>query len=154
MIERKIIIPAEHFTLLKGEDDGQLVTILINDGLTKFEGIDVFPWHLSVLFSLPSRDSGRPDDVELKKLNDYEDYLIQGLQVCAEKPNALHVATRTGNNMRCTKFQVHDPEIADSFLRNVCEKNDTPYPMDYKMHHDEEWNEALGFLRLVNTPSA
>jgi len=154
MADRNIILPTDHFTLVKGQDDGQLVTILINDALAQFEDRDIFPWHLSILFSLPHRDSGRPDDTELKGLNDYEDSLIEGLRSSSERPNALYLSTRTGNNVRCTKFQVHDPEVANSFLQQVCEKNDTPYPMGYKMHHDDEWTDARGFFGLLSSPNA
>jgi hypothetical protein len=153
MTEYRIIIPDDNYTLIKGEDENQLVTILVNTGLAEFEQRVVFPWYLSVLFFLPERESGRPTNEESELVNNYEDFLIKGLRESAEKPNALHLAARTGNSMKCIKFLVHDPEIADNFLKSVCDRNDTPFPLEYKMDHDPEWIEANGFFELAKISS-
>ena len=153
MKEYQLLIPEEHFTLVKGTEDNQLITIVINDGLVDFEPKVVFPWHLSILFLFPESETGRPTDEQWNLLNEYEDLLAKGLKDSDEKPNALFLAARTGNSMKFLKFQVHNPEVANDFLQSVCAKNDTPFPLDYKMEHDPDWTEGNGFLQLVKESS-
>ncbi len=154
MEDYQVSFPDEHFTLVEGESEGQLVTVLANDSLVDFEHKFLFPWRLSIRFTFPERDSGTPTQTESNQLNEYEDFLIDGLKASDEKPNALFIATRTGNDVKCIKLQIHEAEVAHSFLQKVCESNDTPFPMDYEMEHDEDWGEANGFLELTKAPPA
>jgi hypothetical protein len=149
MKEYKLQLPEDNFTLVEGESDNQLVTILVNEGLISLEHKIVFPWHLSILFLFPESESGRPTSEEKNLLDKYEDSLIEGLKESNDKPNALFLAARTGNSMKCLKFQVHNPEVANDYLQSVCERNDTPFPLDYKMEHDPEWIEGNGFFELT-----
>ncbi len=148
--EYEIVIPDESFVLVDSEEDGLPAKIKVNENLLAFEPKLIFGWHLSIQFTLQALDeNGLPTAEESEALSDYEEFLNENITGPKVKPNGLYVGSVTWNRRRELMFLVHDPEVADKFLKFVCERNDTPRGLHYEMEHDPEWGKAMGYLQLL-----
>ena len=145
-------IPDPHFTLINAQRDGIPEVIVVNDALLSFQHAELFPWHLRVrLEAKETIENGMPSPSESRLLFEIGDAIevavLNGLTHVGAK-NSLFLARSTWNELRELLFQVHDPEIADSALRQLLESKSWDRPWEYRMHEDPQWKEAARVFAL------
>lgn len=147
--EYKVEIPPVSYTLAKFKQESLPGVALINDALLEFEPKVVFSWHLSVMLHLP-HDEANEVIVESEVLDSFEDDLTTQLTLSeSKKPNGVILGRVTWNNTREIIYRIHDPETADSSLAEVIQNKSHPYPMDYRIDEDAQWDLAKWHLDAV-----
>lgn len=152
MTDYRVIIPEEHYHILKFKQDNLPGVAVINDALKEFEPKIVFSWHLSIMFDLEDLvNNGMPSKQEQVVIDAYGDLLDSDIKGAnKEKPNALFLARITWNKTRELIWRVYDPEIAHKYLQQIIADNSSPREFDYRIDPDEEWK--LAKWHLTNWP--
>lgn len=145
----EVVIPEERYATLTAEEDGLPAVMVVNANLVDWDPKVVFAWNLSLLFTLKEIKNGLPSKEEKARLYEFEDSLAPSLKGDPGQPNALWLATRNWNGRRELIYRVHNPELANEVMTQICRENTTPNPLHYEMTHDPEWRAAepyfLGF---------
>jgi hypothetical protein len=141
MTEYKVIIPDEYYELLDFTTKDLPGVAVINSALREFNAKEVFGWHLSLTLDLVEFvENGMPSKNEQEIIDKYGDLLddhIKGPD--KNKPNGLFLARITWNKTRELVWRVHDPEIADKYLKQVITENSSPRQFDYTIQSDDDW---------------
>lgn len=144
MKKYRVIIPEEECQVLEFIQEEMPGVAAINSALKKFEPKIVFSWHLSIMLDLEDLiANGMPSQDERKLIDKYGDMLdrdIKGPDL--KKPNALFLARITWNKTRELIWRVHDPEIANNYLKKIIKDKSFPRPFDYRMDKDDNWELA------------
>jgi Family of unknown function (DUF695) len=148
MKEFKVILPKESYSILDFKQEGLPGVAVINKALKDFEPKEVFAWHLAIMLDFEDMiENGMPSKAEREIVDpfcDKLDSLIKGSDV--NKPNAQFLVRITWNKTRKLIWRVFDPEITDSLLKQIIEKNESPRQFDYRMEHDLNWDLAKAYL--------
>ena len=116
----------------------------VNAALKEFEPKDVFSWHLSVLISCVHLvENQLPSPDEQKLLYEFEDKLHPLIKA---NSNALFLARVTHDALREIIWRVHDPEAANSVLREILKTKDYPREFEYRMDEDPGWEKTVWYL--------
>ena len=143
--EVRVILPEEHYTLFNTSRQELPEVIVVNDALLTFQHTDVFPWHLDIQIDAQDfGDNGMPTPDESAALFELGDAMQSELV----GRNALFLARSTWNAIRELSFRVHDPEVADSILREMLDKKPHAREWEYRMQHDPEWHLAGYIFKL------
>lgn len=141
MNEFKVIIPDEHYSILNFRQEELPGIAVVNSALREFEPKEVFSWHLSIMVDLKELiENGMPSRTEVEIVDNFGDFLdskIKGDD--KEKPNALFLARITWNATRELIWRVYDPEVADTFLKDLIKNGNPIREFDYRMENDSEW---------------
>ena len=141
MKEFKVIIPDEYYSILNFRQEELPGVAVVNTSLRTFEPKEVFGWHLSIMLQCEELiDNGMPSKAEVKVIDDLGDFLDEKIKgENRERPNALFLARITWNGTRELIWRVNDPEISNTFLKNLIENTSTIREFDYRIDDDEEW---------------
>ena len=140
----RVVIPQELQTLIKFHQRNLPGFATVNSVLKEFEPKIVFSWHLSVLIRCVHLIEGRlPSPEEQNLLYEFEDKLDPLIKA---KGNALFLARVTHDAHREIIWRVHDPEAANSVLREILRTKDLQREFDYRMDEDPRWDKAKWYL--------
>jgi hypothetical protein len=143
----KVVIPKDAHTLITFHQRDLPGFATVNSALREFEPRIVFSWHLSVLVrcvqligdALPSTD-------EQKVLYEFEDKLDPLIKASC---NALFLARVTHDAQREIIWRVHNPEAADSVLREMLRTKDYLREFEYRIDEDPNWEKTRWYLDRV-----
>ena len=148
MTDYKVIIPEEAYSLVKFRQEDMPGIAFINASLKSFENHIVFPWHLSLMLNFTDLiDNGMPSSDERGLVDPFFDKVEMDLKGDSVKPNGLFLARITWNGTREFIWRIHEPEIANKYLRKVIRQKKSPRPFDFRMDHDPEWKLAQWHLK-------
>ena len=149
MDEFRVVIPEENYSVLNFKQDNLPGVAVVNNALRDFEPKIVFCWHLSIMIDLNELiENGMPSKNEVNVIDEFGDFLDSNIKgPDKEKPNALFLARITWNSTRELIWRVYDPEIANLFLKEFIEKNQSPREFDYKMEKDDDWKLTTWHLK-------
>lgn len=150
MSNLRVIIPGEHYEIIKFTQNNMPGVAAINANLKAFEPREVFAWHLSIMFDLKDLiDNGMPSIKEREVIDSYGEMIDQDIKgPDKEKPNALFLARITWNGTRELIWRVYNPEITNTYLQEIIEAESSPRPFDYRIDPDEEWKLAAWHLSV------
>jgi hypothetical protein len=94
------------------------------------------PWMMALDFEYEGNESGMPNDAILKKMNEFEDELME-LLPCAE--GYLNIGRRTGNNTRTTYFACNNFRHSSKCVAALIEKYQNLLTIDYSIYRDKYW---------------
>ncbi|MGC3944766.1 MAG: DUF695 domain-containing protein [Chryseolinea sp.] len=145
----KVLIPKETYSILDFKRDDLPAIAVVNNALRKFEPKEVFAWQLSIIIDLKELiKNGMPSKKELKVVNAFGDFLDDNIKgPNKKKPNALFLARITWNATRQIIWRVFDPEVADSFLKELIQDGGSAREFEYRMEADEQWKFAEWYLK-------
>lgn len=146
-MEYNIKIPDDFFSVFKFLQEEKLGIAAINTGLRGFKSKIVFGWHLSLMLHFDNvKEDGLPNDSDHKKVEIFEDELSDLLNPEKRKPNGVFLGRITWNRTAELIWRIHDPEGANNIVQDVLRKKLYPFPFDYRMDPDADWNLASWHL--------
>lgn len=117
----------------------------VNSALNEFEPKIAFSWHLSVLVLYDDFLKDRlPSNVEQNSLYLFEDRLDSLLK---ENGNALFLARVTHDARREIIWRIHDPDVANTVLKDILHTKDYSREFDYRIENDPKWEKAKWYLQ-------
>ncbi len=138
--EVRIVLPPEHFTVMKWKQDGLPCVGTLNSGLQDFPHKKIFAWHLSVMIDFRElADNGMPTQEEQMIVDPFCDQLDETIKAGG---NAVFLVRETWNKTRRMMWQVYDPERAHAFLQSLIATKNHPRPFDYQMEQDPAWTKS------------
>lgn len=148
-----VIIPEEHYQIIKFKQDDLPGVGVINKALRDFEPKIVFAWHLSLMMQLEGlAENGMPSKEEQEAIDSFGDSLdaiFKGDD--SEKPNALFLARITWNETRELIYRVYDPEPPNQHLTRMINEKSSPREFDYRIDNDPNW--GIGRVALTSYES-
>ena len=148
MKEFKVMIPDEDYEILNFTQEELPGVAIINAASKAFEPKQVFSWHLSIMIYLKDLiENGMPSRTEEVIVYEYGILLDENIKgQDKKKPNALFLARITWNKTRELIWRVFDPEITNTFLRQIISENSSPRPFDFRIDSDDDWELAKWHL--------
>jgi hypothetical protein len=149
MTAYKLSIPEEKHSLFEFRQRNLPGFATVNSALKEFEPKTFFSWHLSVLIRYDDIVRNRlPSDDEQKILYVFGDKLDSLIKV---RGNALFLARVTHDGHREIIWRVHNPDAADSILKDLLRVKDYPREFDYRMDEDPNWEKAQWYLKKAES---
>lgn len=147
MVDTERKIPPPHYTLIETSRGSDSAIVVVNSALRRFDGRELFPWHLSVSITCQFLgQNGMPTSEEGQALYQVEDELSKILVV---EDNAIFLARVTCRGKRELAYRVHDPELANHALQQLVSAPSSLREWEYHMEHDENWDLAQPELELL-----
>ena len=147
-MEYKVVIPNDFFTVFKFMQEDRLGVAAINTALRELEYKVVFGWHLSIMLHFDKvRKNGLPNETSHKKVEKFESQLSKWLNPILKKPNALFLGRVTWNKTAELIWRVHNPEETNKVIQNTLQEKLYPFPFDYRIDPDTDWNLAEWHLK-------
>ena len=149
MAKYRVVIPDEVFAALEWEDEGLPAICAVNKSLANFEPKIVFSWHLSIIIDLAElTGNGMPTPEE----HDLVSQIAKRADAQLKRDgNALFLARITWNATRQFLYRIHDPEIANAFLREAVDDEQFARPLEFRMERDKDWTLAKWYLQHWET---
>lgn len=140
-MDYKVVIPKSFFSVFQFVQEGDLGVAAINTALRGFKHRLVFGWHFSIMLHFENvKKNGMPIDADHKRTEQFEDELADLLNHNLEKPNAIFLGRITWNSTAELIWRVHDADDANNIVQRVLSEKAYPFPFDYRIDPDVEWN--------------
>ncbi|MEM6297462.1 MAG: DUF695 domain-containing protein [Bacteroidota bacterium] len=152
-MEYRIKIPEPQYTVIRFIQDGHKGVASFNIALRDLSHKLVFGWHLSIMVHIDNvkTDNGMPSQADNAEIEKYEDWLDEKLNPDQVKPNALFLSRVTWNSTIELIWRIHNPEEVNDFLQEVLQERNYPFPFDYRIDPDGDWELADWHLKKSNT---
>lgn len=148
-MEYKVVIPENFFSVFKFVQEDYLGVAAINTALRGFRFKSVFGWHLSIMLHFDKvTESRMPYKVDHEKTEEFEDRLAELLNNNIKKPNAIFLGRITWNSTAELIWRIHDAAAANDIVQCVLEKKLYPFPFDYRIDPDVEWDLSKWHLKV------
>ncbi|MEM8489082.1 MAG: DUF695 domain-containing protein [Bacteroidota bacterium] len=142
--EVRVVLPEEHFTLMKWKQDGLPCVGSLNDSLRDFAHKRIFSWQLSVTIDFQHlAENGMPTQAEQDLVDPFCEVLDAEIKAGG---NALFLVRETWNKTRRMVWRVYDPEISHKYLQSLISSKNHPRPFDYKMEQDPSWEQTTWYF--------
>ena len=128
--------------------DGKPGFGVFNVNAMQLEPKQIFGWCLQLIM-LPKEEpeSGVIEEKEYIDMQDYCDKLSNILVDNPEHTNSIFVARITHSAHIECYWYVNNPELANSSLQKIISEKRSPFPFQYEMVRDAEWNKAQFWLK-------
>jgi hypothetical protein len=128
MTDYHVIVPEEHYQIIKFKQDDLPGIGVINKALCEFEPKIVFAWHLSLMIEFEGLvENGMPSKDEQEVVDAFGDSLdaiFKGNDPA--KPTALFLARITWNKTRELIYRVYEPEPLHNYLTRLIDQKASP----------------------------
>lgn len=139
--------PETIYSLIETSCDDLPSIVVVNGALPKFTHREIFPWHLSVIITPRDlAEQGMPTADENTVLHAIGEEIDAGV---IRNGNALFLSRETWNGQRQLLYRVHNPDVADTCLRELIALNKHRRDWEYRMERDEPWSLAERMLSLL-----
>lgn len=144
----RLMLPDDNLVAVDMRIDAKPYIGLLNTGLKGFAHKDVFGWYLSVIIDYETTvGDGMPDNGDIAKMQDFTDFLTNGLSGDPTHPNVLFLGRVTGDGYTEMMWYVNNPGAADAYLKQLIDSKDYAFEFSYEMTSDPEWHEAAYWLQ-------
>ena|ERR1700733_11884381 len=140
-------IPSPYYTLINSSRGSDPAVLVVNSALRLFARREYFAWQANI--QLTCKDlgaNGMPTSEEGAILNTLEDSISGGV---LNASNGVFLAKVTCRGQRELKYRVHDPEITNTFLKDMTSLPNPIREWEYRIEHDPEWSLAHPELSLL-----
>ncbi|MEM6297125.1 MAG: DUF695 domain-containing protein [Bacteroidota bacterium] len=147
-MEYEVNFPQPEFVTTEFSHEKHRGIARVNIALANLDHKFLFTWQLSLLLELKTtQDDGQPTSEDQKEISRYEKWLDEQLNPDDDRPNALFLSRVTWNKTVELVWRIHNPEEANEILQDIIEEKDYPFPFDYQIDPDEDWELADWHLK-------